>query len=40
VSFPTSPCTTSSRGRRHMIGTRSFRARRTSAHPTHSAGYE
>jgi hypothetical protein len=40
VSSPTSPFTTSSRGRRHRIGTRSSKAHRTSAHPTHSASHE
>jgi len=39
VSSPTSPFTTSSRGRRHKIGTRSSKAHRTCAHPTHSASY-
>ena len=40
VSSPTSPSTTSSRGRRHRIGTRSSKPHRTSAHPTHSASRE
>jgi uncharacterized protein YbjT (DUF2867 family) len=40
VSSPTSPFTTSSRGRRHRIGTPFSKAHRTSARPTHSASHE
>jgi hypothetical protein len=39
VSSPTSPFTTSSRGRRHRIGTRFSKAHRTSARP-HPASHD